>query len=828
MATSAPAPRTSDARDAPAPVAAADACYHCGEPLASSPVTGVVADREHRFCCSGCAAAAQWIAGAALEDYYRLRESPAGRVGIDLPDYAAFDRDAVLAEHSRPVDGGREITVLTDAMRCAACAWLIDRALRREPGVLDLTANAVTGRIRLAWDPARTSLSTLMARLAALGYRPWLATGEAREAERRRERNRWLLRLGVAGLGAVQAMMLAEALYLDTNQSMPAATRDFFRWLTFLVSTPVVFYSGWPFLEGMWRELRGRRLGMDTLIGGSTLLAYFASVLETVRGGVHVWYDAAVMFVLLLLVARMLEQRARGIASAQVDALARARPALATRERGDDASACEQVPLAELAPGDVVRVAPGEAVPADGILLDQASAFDEALLTGESEPVPRQPGDTVLAGSHCHERPARIRLTHTGAATRLSQLVHLVEHAQATRPPLARATERIAGGFVGVLLVSAAAVYAWWHLHDPARALEVTLAVLVVSCPCALSLAVPAALTTAHGALARIGVLGLHPEALGALARSDRMVFDKTGTLGDGRPVLQQVQVFGAFAGEHGRARALRIAAALERDSRHPLARAFQRATDAPAATQVRLVPGAGLRGCVDGREWRLGHAGFACRAREDDGALWLGDGIDAVARFEIRETPRTDAAEAVAELRDAGIGIEICSGDATATVARFAATLGIGQARSRQSPERKLARVRELQAAGHIVAMVGDGLNDAPVLAGADVSLAMADGAALAQRAADFVVTSPSLARIPQAVALARRTHRIIRQNLAWALGYNLLAWPLAASGHVTPWIAALGMALSSLLVTLNALRLARPPRRTDSRQARIATAAP
>ncbi|KAB8164043.1 cadmium-translocating P-type ATPase, partial [Lysobacter maris] len=502
----------------------------------------------------------------------------------------------------------------------------------------------------------------------------------------------------------------------------------------------------------------------------------------------------------------------------------------ATRERGgeDDAGACEQVPLAELAPGDVVRVAPGEAVPADGTLLDQASSFDEALLTGESEPVPRRPGDTVLAGSHCHERPARIRLTHTGASTRLSQLVHLVERAQAARPPLAQATERIAGAFVGVLLVSAAAVYAWWHLHEPSRALEVTLAVLVVSCPCALSLAVPAALTTAHGALARIGVLGLRGEALGALARADRMVFDKTGTLGDGRPVLQEVQVFDAAASGYGREQVLRIAAALERDSRHPLARAFERVADAPPAEQVRLVPGAGLRGHVDGREWRLGHAGFACRDRDDDGALWLGDGTAAIARFEIRETPRTDAAEALAELRADGVDVEICSGDAAATVARFAAALGVGDARSRQSPEQKLARVRELQQAGHVVAMVGDGLNDAPVLAGADVSLAMADGAALAQRAADFVVTSPSLARIPQAVALARRTQRIVRQNLAWALGYNLLAWPLAASGHVTPWIAALGMALSSLLVTLNALRLARPPRRPDTRQARIATTAP
>ncbi len=804
------------------------ACYHCGDDLVErghrrDVVDAEVAGTRRRFCCTGCAAAAQWIDSAHLDDYYRLRSAPAGRVGAELPDFAAFDRDSVLAEHGRAIEGGREVTVLTDAMRCAACAWLIDRALRQAPGVLDVTANAVTGRIRLAWDPDVTRLSSLMSRLAALGYRPWLATGEAREQARRRERRRWLLRLGVAGLGAMQAMMLAEALYLDTEQTMSLATRDFFRWLTFLVSTPVVFYSGWPFLEGMWRELRGRQPGMDTLIASSTLVAYFASLFETVRGGVHVWYDAAVMFVLLLLVARVLDQRARGIASAQVDALARARPALATRECPDAATGTtrlEQVALADLAPGDIVRVAPGEAVPADGELLDAGSAFDEALLTGEAEPVPRRPGETVLAGSHCRDTPARIRLVRTGSDTRLSQLTRLVDQAQAARPRLARVTDRIASRFVAMLLLAAVGVYAWWHVHDPSRALEVTLAVLVVSCPCALSLAVPAALTSAHGALARMGVLALRGDALDTLARADRIVFDKTGTLGDGRPRLDEVQVFEAMDA----ASALQVAAALERDSRHPLARAFAHVEGAPDATSTRLHPGNGLQGVVEGRTWYLGRSGFAGGRHDDDDGLWLGDGRTAFARFRIREMPRGDAATALEGLRALGLRVEICSGDAPAAVERFAQALAVDDARARQSPEQKLARVRQAQAEGHVVAMVGDGLNDAPVLAGADVSLAMADGAALAQRAADFVVTSPSLARIPQAVALARRTRAVVRQNLAWALGYNLLALPLAATGHVTPWMAALGMALSSLLVTLNALRLARPHAATAARGERAA----
>lgn len=822
--------------------AAAGRCFHCGEALPHAPAIANVEGVERAFCCTGCAAAASWIVDASLQDYYRLRQSEAAKIDPDDTDYRAWDREDVLAGHTRAVDDGREITVLTDGMRCAACAWLIDRALCRDDGVREVVANAVTGRIRIVWDPQRTRLSALLSRLASLGYRPALATGESREALRRRERRRWLIRLGVAGLGTMQAMMFAEALYLDTARQMPIPTRDFFRWIAFLVSTPVVFYSGWPFLEGAWRELRARRLGMDTLVATSTLLAYFASLIETLRGGVHVWYDAAVMFVFLLLTARLLEERARGAASAQVDALARARPALATRERADGHR--EHVPLEALAAGDVVRVAVGDAVPADGVLLDDAmsldariatprdddaqaplAAFDESLLTGESRAVGKRAGDAVFAGSVCRERPARLRVQRTGEDTRLSQLTRLVERAQAQRPPLAQRADRIAAWFVTGLALIALAVYAWWRMHEPARAFEVALAVLVVSCPCALSLAVPTALTAVHGALAKLGVLALRPEALQALARANRIVFDKTGTLTDRRPRIAGIDMFEDRFGARDANDALAIAAALERDSGHPLAAAFAAAATHARAPRmddvadVRSEPGFGIAGRVAGVAYRLGRAQWAAaddaRAHADDDALWLGDGRHAFARFALDETLRADTAATVGDLRGLGLDVEICSGDAQARVARLADTVGVREdaVRARQTPEDKLAHVHARQAAGDVVAMVGDGLNDAPVLAGADVSLALADGAALAQRAADFVIVGDALGRIPQAVALARRSERIVRENLAWAVGYNLLALPLAAAGVVTPWMAAVGMALSSLLVTLNALRLGRLP---------------
>lgn len=788
--------------------AATVGCFHCGESLPATPVRRRLGPEERSFCCEGCAAAAQWIQEAQLDDYYRLRSEAASRVPTDDRELAAWDRPEILAEHARDVPGGREITLIANGMRCAACAWLIDRALAREPGVLEASANAVTGRVRLAWDPQRTMLFPLLRRLQSLGYRPCLATGASQEQARRQERRQWLLRLGVAGLGAMQTMMFADALnWGDGAMSLP--TRDFLRWITLLVATPVVFYAGWPFLAGCWREVRQHRLGMDTLIATSTLLAFFASVIETMRGGAHVWYDAAAMFVFLLLLARALEQRVRRLASAQVDALARARPVFATRE--DAAGSRQSVPPAALEAGDIVCVAVGETAPADGILLDDQASFEESLLTGEAQPVAKTAGDMVLAGTICQQRPVRLRVANTGSATRLSQLAALVERAQEHRPALAKQAERIARIFVSVLLLSCCLVYGAWRVYQPDRAFEVALAWLVISCPCALSLAVPVALAAANSALARIGVLPIQPDALERLAGVTDVVFDKTGTLTDGKPALTEVVALA----ELDRVRVTDIAAALERGNTHPLADMFVRAASDPGeASEVIVHAGIGIEGFVQGRCWRLGHATFAA-GREDDAAIWLGDGRRGVARFVVTDAQRADAKPAIDALLAQGLSLHILSGDAFASVARIADALRLAQTRARQTPEDKLAYVRDLQATGHRVAMVGDGLNDAPVLAGADVSIAIGEGAALARQSADMVLASPSLRRIPQAVDLAHRTQRTIRQNFAWAVAYNLVALPLAAMGMVTPWIAAIGMTLSSLTVTLNALRLTRAPSR-------------
>ncbi|MCQ4166642.1 heavy metal translocating P-type ATPase [Tahibacter harae] len=780
----------------------AGACFHCGQALPAQAPQVLIDGAMQSVCCAGCATAAQWIRDAGLVQYYRLRQGAAARLEADAGDYAEWLHPDILAAHAQAVTGGLEMTVLVRELRCAACAWLIDQALTRMDASVQVRANAATGRVRLRWDPQRIELPQLLRQMAVLGFAPALAGSPAQQRAEQQLRRRELLRLGVAGLGAMQAMMFAEALYLDSAGQMAPATRDFLRWTALLVSTPVVFFAGWPFIAGLLRDLRQRVASMDLLAGGAILLAYFASAVETVRGGTHVWFDAAVMFVFLLLAARQLETWARRRARARTDALAHTLPAFACRERGD--GSVERVPLARLRAGDGVRVAAGEALPADGVLLDAPAALDESLLSGESLPLLRQPGAPVLAGSSS-EAPLRLRVSAAGAATQLAGLVRLVDQAQALRPRLARRADRVAAWFISVLLLAALAAFALWWPQDPARAFEIFLAVLVVSCPCALSLAIPAALAAAQDSLARIGVLVLRADALENLARVDTVLLDKTGTLTLQKTQLEHVEIFAGC----DRARALELAAALQAGSAHPLASAFGAAANQSLElSEWQQVAGQGLQARVAGLHYRLGRGDFAAGGR-DDGGVWLGDGQRPLARFGIRQQLRADAPALAAALRAQGVQLELASGDAPAAVQEIARVLDIRQARARQSPQDKLVRARELQQQGHVVAMLGDGVNDAPVLAGANVSFAFAGGAVTTHRAADLLLTGDSLLRVPQAVAIARRTRRIVRQNLAWALAYNALALPFAALGWISPGLAALGMCASSLLVVLNALRL-------------------
>ena len=789
-------------------------CFHCGEPVPDGLRLGVTIGGEARpMCCEGCKAAAEFIRDAGLADYYRFRDAPAPRPAGGTDDaWVTYDQPEVQQRFVATSGDSASVNLLLEGLRCSACGWLVERRLERERGVAGIAVNPATGRARLQWRRGEAELSQLLRAVHGLGYRPHvLGTTDTLEVALR-ERRQALKRLAVAGVGMMQVLMFAVALYAGAFEGMDPVLRQYLRLVSMLVATPVLFYAGRPFLAGAWRSLRAGQLGMDVPVALALALAWGASTINTFAGHGEVYFDSVTMFTFLLLIGRFAEMGARHSAGSTSDALLRLRPVRALRLSGD---AAEQVTVDQLIPGDRVLVPAGEAFPADGLLLDGPAEVDESMLTGESAAITRQPGEAVLGGSVNLGQPARVAVSAVGHDTVLSGIVRLLERAQTERPPIARLADRWASWFVGGVLLFAAIVAAAWLVIDPSRAFETTLAVLVVTCPCALSLATPAAVTAATASLARRGLLITRAEALETLARAGRVVVDKTGTLTLGKPRLAHCQPLGPLDA----ATCLNIAASLEQASTHPLARAFGDVPGpVPVAADVVHEPGAGVEGRLGGTRYRVGRrdyvAAIAPAAPGGDAAVYLARDGEWLARFDLEDPLRPDAAHVVSQLAELGLPVEIASGDHLDAVREAALAAGVTRYHARMRPEDKVALVRQEEQAGTRVVMVGDGINDAPVLAAASVSIAMGAGATLAQTSADAVLMVAELDPLPAAIVTARRTVAVIRENLAWAVAYNVLALPLAALGFVPPWAAAIGMSASSLLVVANALRLRRDGR--------------
>ncbi|HOX70577.1 heavy metal translocating P-type ATPase [Dokdonella sp.] len=807
-------------------------CWHCGETL---PAVGAVLARsagiEHAVCCQGCRAAVEWIDQLGLADYYRLRSEPATRVasGVDIDrDSTLWSRPELARHVVRELEGGqRETLLLIDGVRCAACVWLIERSLGSLAGMTSVQVNASARRARIVWDDSRCTLARIIETLARTGYQALPLDAATLDDLRRRESRAALKRLLVAGFGAMQAMMIASGLYLGAFDGTDTSMRDLLRWFSLLVATPVVLYAARPFFAGAWRSVRAGALGMDVPVALAVALIYLSSLIETVQGGREVYFDSVSMFVFILLIGRYLEMRARHRSGDLSDALARLSPPFADR-MGDDGS-LQRVGAIELQVGDRIHVAEGSGVPADGTLLSARCRVDESLLSGESRALTRQCGETLIAGSLLLEGPAELRVERVGGDTVLAGIGRLVTRAATQRPRLALAGERAAAHFVARVLSLAALTALGWTLFEPSRAFAATLAVLVVSCPCAFALAVPAALTRALAVLARRGVLVARADAIEQLAMASHAVFDKTGTLTEPHLALEsQDPGFGTCDSRDARSRhtvaaavandALALAGSLARGSRHPLALAITTAAGnlaTHAVEAMRAETGGGLEGIIDGRKLRLGHAGFALTAgvadTSLDDAVVLADDSGVIAAFHLTERLRPGAKAAVDALVADGLSIEICSGDAPTKVAAAAAQLGIKHWHARLRPADKLARLSALHADGARVIVVGDGINDAPILAAADVAVSFASGADLAQASSDIVLAGDRLDALGCARRIARETLRVLRQNQRWALAYNLLAVPFAALGFVPPWLAAIGMSASSLVVVLNALRIGR-----------------
>lgn len=777
------------------------------------------------MCCHGCQAVARSIVANGLEDYYRSRDAlpeapreamPAILEQLALYDHAEFQKSFVKALG----ESEREATLLLEGITCAACIWLNEQQVGRLPGVSAVDINYATRRARVRWDESRIRLSDILGAIAAIGYRAYPYDAAKNEEISRKERRDALWRLWVAGFGMMQVMMYAYPMYI-ADGDMSADVESMMRWASLLLTLPVVFYSAAPFFRNAWRDLGLRRVGMDVPVALGVGAAFAASCWATLARAGEVYFDSVTMFVFFLLGGRYLEMTARQKAVSVTEALARLLPAFAQKlpnfpvDRGS-----EQRVVADLRPGDHVLVRAGDIVPADGRVVEGVSCADEALLTGESRPVAKSPGEAVTGGSINVESPLVVRVEQVGAGTRLSAIIGLMERAAAEKPRIVDLADRIASHFVATLLLVAAAVAVGWYFIDPSRALWITVSVLVVTCPCALSLATPIALTVAAGALAKDGLLVTRGHAIETLARATHFVFDKTGTLTTGRMHLVDVAVFGALE----RDECLAVAAALEQSSEHPVATALRRAAGAalPLASDAVAEPGQGIAATIAGRNFRIGRPAYALApgALPEAAAGWLdsgdtvvalGDATGCLALFRIGDEVRPESAALVAELLAAGKEVVLLTGDAPAVARRVAGQLGIRDVRAGATPQGKHDCVTALQASGAVVAMIGDGVNDAPVLAQAQVSVAMGGGAQLARTQSDFVLLSENLDHLRRGLRRAIGTLRVIRQNLWWSFAYNFIALPLAIAGHVTPWLAGIGMSASSLLVVLNSLRIQR-----------------
>jgi Cu2+-exporting ATPase len=806
-----------------------DACFHCGLPLPPDLDLSLSIDgAERALCCYGCLAVAQAIIAAGHESFYRVRTevAPTGQELVPefLRESEIYDAEEIQKQYvHRPDSDTSEVSLILEGITCAACIWLNEQTIAALPGVLQVRVNYATQRALVRWNDEHIKLSEILQAIRRIGYRALPYNAQQQQESHRAERRRQQRRLAVAGLFGMQVMMLAISLYAGAWSGMEQSFEQYFRWLSLGLTLPVVGYAAIPFFNAAWRDLRQRRVSMDLPVSVAILVAFSSSCLATYNAAGEIYFDSVVMFVFFLSASRYFEAMARQRCAASIEQMAQSLPLIAT-PLDSNGVALAVVPAATLAIGDRVLIRPGETVPADGVLVSGFSALDESLLSGESNPRDKQPGDCLLGGSINVTHPLQMEVSAVGANTVMAEIQRSIERAQADKPPLARLADRIAARFISLVLLIVVAVAGYWWFEGSAQWFEIALAVLIVSCPCALSLATPTAISATLGRMQSRGLLVRRSMAMEKLNQVTHVVFDKTGTLTQGKPLLKQVLCIPNCDS----AECLAIAASLEQHSAHPLAQALLRAADRVDEHRVTAIvstAGGGLSGAIDGVQYCIGNYDFIrLQAKVDMPADWLASianeavtavfltrADEALAMFTFVDEMREDALATVASLRALGKSVLLMTGDRAPAARLVAAQAEIDDWRAQMSPQQKMEAVQLLQAAGAKVLMVGDGINDAPVLAVADVSIAMAGASSLAKVNADIVLMRDRLQGVDYLFDMAVRTRKIIRQNMSWALLYNFAAIPAAAMGLVAPWFAALGMSLSSLLVVINAMRLTR-----------------
>ncbi|QGG80369.1 heavy metal translocating P-type ATPase [Litorivicinus lipolyticus] len=772
-------------------------CYHCDQPVADADAwTAELAGVRQSFCCPGCQAVAQHLYDSGLDRYYRVRLEPGIRPDLDLE---LGDSHALTEAFAHPRgDGTVDIDLAVDGITCGACAWLIEQALTPAPGINLVLVNLSDHRVRVTYDPSLIELGQIINRLNGVGYRasPWRASDAA--VQRRAAQRQSMIRLIVAGLGSMQAMMFAVALYTADASFIEYRHEQLLRWISLVVSAPVMLYAARPFFSGAINALRHRRLNMDIPVSLAMGLAWVASAWHVIQGSGEVYFDSVSMFAFFLLAGRHIEQsmQARSLTATGLDRLAL--PTLVTR-LGEPVT---RIAVSEVVVGDQIQWHGGERLSVDGCIEDGAGDISQATVTGESQPTAVSTGDTVLAGALNGPTPLVVRVTAVGAERTLAKLEDQANLAMAGRPRTLSWAQAWSGRFIAFQLTAAVATALVWLALDSSMAFPAALAVLVATCPCAFALAAPTALAAAQAGAHKRGAVLLSPNALERLARVRQTLTDKTGTLTYGRPSIEQTAVLA----DHSRATCEGIASGLEQGVAHPLARPFQAFARARLEA-VEVVEGQGVRGHWNGLPVELGKPtwlGYV--APSDAGWVVLRINGTLACAWSLVDEPRSDLRAALALLPHP---ITVVSGDTQARVTALVEPLGLSGFGG-LSPADKLAHLQLAQDHGPVLAL-GDGINDAPLLAAADASIALTDASALTRARCDALITTQRLSAAPAVVALARQTQRVIGQNLSWAIGYNLTVLPLAASGWLPAWGAALGMSLSSLLVVFNALRLNR-----------------
>ena len=893
-------------------------CFHCGDPVPQPPFHAKILGKPREMCCMGCQLASQSIVEAGLEQYYldRSEINRTASLPTQLTRLEAYDHDEIKSQFVYAQDGLSVAELSVNNLRCAACTWLIESRLDELEGISKCQVNLTNQRMRVIWNEDKLPISRILATINEIGYEAKPYRQDTHEAMLARHNNQMLIRLGIAALGSMQAMMYAVAIYFGEYSDMLIFQRDFLRWVSLFVSTPVFFYAGIPFFTSAWSAIRARQVNMDVPVSIALIVTFFASLYATITGQGETYYDSVSMFIFFLLAGRYIEHNARLKAATMANDLVVVEPVLvqkiaedkeaaalilqqlkknelektaenedvsnqvsnldtneastsanptpnfmqsmdanvhqltskiaqdwqrtrtqksAISTTADEAEEKQMVTAHSLQVGDIILVEAGSEIISDGILLSQTATVSQSLLTGEGDLIIKSQGDYIVGGAQNDSQPFEMLVTALPADSQIGLIDRLMNRAMSEKPKLAQQADKLARWFVARILVLSVLVFIGWYIVDPSQAIWATVAVLVATCPCALSLATPIALTVATNRLASYGFLTTRGHTLQTLAEITHVAFDKTGTLTYGKPNLLNIELLKdndtATATDEQKDTLLAIAAALEVGSRHPIAHALLTAAyqlHLPSTQALQHYPAGGVEAMIDGVLYRIGHVDFALNDADNDMVIDLvsqrassavvlscqqNDSVtwQALACFYFNDKVRDSAKAMLDTLKELGIETVMLTGDPSPQALVLAESLGMHSAYNGLSPTDKVTHIQKLQAEGGVVLMVGDGINDAPVLAAADVSTSIAGAADLAQVSSDSIILNGQIDAITAAKRISDKTERIIKQNFRWALIYNGSVLIPAALGYVPPWLAAIGMSLSSLFVVLNALRLKR-----------------